>query len=86
MHRDICSHGHPQRGPFDYFDDGQCRHCDRNNQGRYRSRRRAALELAQALEAHGVEVMRSDPPIDVQGLAAALAAALQLNEGEPQIS
>lgn len=73
MHRDSCNHGHPQRGPLDYFDDGQCRECDRGNQGRYRTRRRAAMELAQLLESHGVQVMRSEPPVDLQQLAAALA-------------
>lgn len=72
MHRDVCSHGHPQRGPLDYFDDGQCRHCDRNNQGRYRSRRRSAMELVDALESHGVAVTRSEPPVDLRQLAADL--------------
>lgn len=73
MHRDTCSHGHPQRGPADYFDDGQCRQCDRDNQGRYRTRRRAAMELALALEAEGVQVMRSEPPVNLRQLATTLA-------------
>lgn len=73
MHTNTCSRGHPQRGPADYFDDGQCRACDRVRQSRYRSRRRAAVELAHALEAHGVQVLRSEPPIDLQQLAATLA-------------
>jgi len=76
QHRNECANGHPQRGPIDYFDDGQCRHCDQGNQARYRTRRRAAMELAQALESHGVQVLRSEPPIDVQQLAAALAAGI----------
>jgi hypothetical protein len=71
--RDTCLNGHEQAGPLDYFDDGQCRHCDQGNQVRYRSRRRAAMELAQLLEAAGVEVMRSQPPVDLRQLAAALA-------------
>lgn len=73
MRQDTCVHGHPQRGPTDYFPNGDCRHCDRDAQGRYRSRRRAAMELAVALESHGVEVMRSDPPVDLQRLAVTLA-------------
>ncbi|CAN5352686.1 hypothetical protein BH11ACT6_BH11ACT6_01730 [soil metagenome] len=76
MHREECTHGHPQSGPFDYFDDGQCRRCDQGNQARYRTRRRAAVELAQLLEANGVQVMRSDPPVDLEQLAALLAAGL----------
>lgn len=32
-----------------------------------------AMELAQLLESHGVQVMRSEPPVDLQQLAAALA-------------
>jgi hypothetical protein len=39
----------------------------------YRSRQRVALELALALEAEGVEVTRSKPPINLKQLAAALA-------------
>lgn len=73
MHRDECANGHPQRGPCDFFDDGRCRHCDRDHQSTYRSRRRAAMELAHALESHGVPVMRSEPPVDLHKLAAALA-------------
>jgi len=73
MHRDECANGHLQRGPFDYFDDGQCRHCDQGNQVRYRTRRRAAVELAQLLEAEGIAVMRTEPPIDLATLAKALA-------------
>jgi hypothetical protein len=74
MHRDACANGHPQRGPLDYLPDGRCRHCDRDHQAKYRTRRRAAMELAQALESHGVQVMRSEPPVDIQSLAAALVA------------
>ncbi|AQT81375.1 hypothetical protein B1R94_22160 [Mycolicibacterium litorale] len=75
MMQQVCAHGHEQRGPLDYFDDGQCRHCDRRNQARYRTRRSAAMELARALEAHGVEVMRAEPPVDLQRLAEALAGS-----------
>lgn len=73
MHFDTCANGHQQRGPLDYFDDGRCRHCDRVHQATYRTRRRAAMELALALESQGVQVMRSEPPVDLQQLAAALA-------------
>jgi hypothetical protein len=73
MYRGTCANGHQQRGPLDYFDDGRCRHCDRDHQATYRSRRRAAMELALALESQGVQVMRSEPPIDLQQLATALA-------------
>jgi hypothetical protein len=34
------------------------------------------MELAQALEAEGVSVMRTEPPIDLKWLAAALAAGI----------
>lgn len=79
MHEGTCAHGHPQRGPADYFEDGQCRRCDRARQSRYRTRRRAAVELAQALESYGVQVMRSDPPVDLQQLAAALAGGYEID-------
>ena len=56
--------------------DGQrfCLSCRNDRNVSYRSRQRAALELALALESLGVEVTRSEPPIDRQQLAAALAA------------
>mgnify|MGYP006870799369 CR=1 FL=1 len=41
----------------------------------YRSRQSAAMALARALEdQHGIPVTRSTPPVDIVGLAAALAA------------
>jgi hypothetical protein len=38
-----------------------------------RSRQHVALELALALESHGIVVTQSDPPVDIPRLAAALA-------------
>lgn len=39
-----------------------------------RSRQSAAMQLARELEKHGIPVTRSDPPVDLAALAAALAA------------
>lgn len=74
--RDQCVNGHQLHGPADVFNDGDCRHCDKVHQGTYRSRRQIAMELMRALEAHGVQVARSDPPVDVRRLAADLIAGI----------
>ena len=68
-----CANGHELRGPLDTFDDGRCRRCDKTYGATYRTRRRAAVELAQYLEAEGIAVMRTEPPIDLAMLAKALA-------------
>jgi GTP-binding protein EngB required for normal cell division len=68
-----CAHGHPQRGPLDYLPDGQCRHCDRDRQAKYQARRKEAMALYRALEAHGVDVTAIHTKADK--VAAALADA-----------
>lgn len=77
MHITHCPHGHEIRSSSDRDPQGYCLGCRRDGEKIYRSRRRAALELAQALEANGIPVMRSEPPVDVAALAAVVAAALQ---------
>jgi hypothetical protein len=69
----LCPHGHELRSAADRDADGWCRQCRRAKNVGYRSRQRAALELALALESHGIEVTRSEPPVDLQRLAVALA-------------
>ena len=73
---DTCPHGHEIHSAADRDGQGYCRSCRNDGARTYRSRSRAALELALALEAHGVQVTRSEPPIDLQTLAAALAGRL----------
>ncbi len=69
----VCPSGHEINSAADRDADGWCKQCRNRKNVSYRARQRAALELALALEAHGVEVTRSEPPIDLQQLAAALA-------------
>jgi hypothetical protein len=73
---DTCPHGHEIHSAADRDGQGYCRSCRNDGARTFRSRSRAALELALALEAHGVQVTRSEPPIDLQTLAAALAGRL----------
>lgn len=68
-----CPHGHEIHSAADRDADGWCKRCRKTKNVSYRSRQRAALELALALESHGVAVTRSEPPVDLQQLAAALA-------------
>lgn len=75
MNTTQCPHGHEIRSTADRDDRGYCLRCRRYGEKIYRSRQRAALELALALEAHGVAVTRSDPPVDLEALAASLATA-----------
>jgi hypothetical protein len=70
---DTCPHDHPINSSADRDADGWCKQCRRSKNVTYRSRQRAALELALALESHGVAVTRSEPRIDLERLAAALA-------------
>lgn len=69
----MCPSGHEIRSAADRNADGWCRQCRNEKNIGYRSRQRAALELALALESHGVAVTRSEPPVDLQQLAADLA-------------
>jgi hypothetical protein len=64
------------RSSADRDTDGWCKQCRKSKNVAYRSRQSAALELARALEARGIEVTRSQPPIDIQQLADALAGRL----------
>ena len=72
MHRSECSHGHPQRGPMDYFPDGQCRHCDRDRQAKYKTRRKEAMGLLRSLESRGIDIT------DIQNRAEKVSVALQI--------
>jgi hypothetical protein len=74
--RDECVNGHRLHSSVDVFADGDCRHCDKVHQGTYRSRRQVAMELMRALESHGLQVARSDPPFNIRQLAAALVAGI----------
>lgn len=69
----VCPQGHEIRSDTDRDADGWCRQCRKAKNVGYRSRQRAALELALALEARGIEVTRSEPPVDLQRLAVVLA-------------
>ncbi|WP_328358588.1 hypothetical protein OG976_04770 [Mycobacterium sp. NBC_00419] len=71
----LCPAGHEIRTAHDRDADGWCKRCRQAKNLGYRSRQRAALELALALEAHGVVVTRSEPPVDLQQLAADLASS-----------
>jgi hypothetical protein len=51
--RTECGHGHPLRGPADYFPNGDCRHCDKNRVAKYKARRRAMMEFAREFERAG---------------------------------
>lgn len=72
MNPEVCPHGHDIHSAGDRDADGWCKRCRKAKNGVYRSRQRAALELALALESHGVAVTRSEPPVDLQQLAADL--------------
>lgn len=69
----ICPAGHEIHTSADRDGQGHCLQCRKTHNAGYRSRQRAALVLALALESHGVEVTRSEPPVDLEMLAAALA-------------
>lgn len=69
----VCPQGHKIGSSADRDADGWCKQCRKSKNVTYRSRQRSALELALALESHGIEVTRSDPPVDLQALAAVLA-------------
>lgn len=70
----VCPQGHELKSSADRDADGWCRHCRKQKNATYRSRQRSALVLAMALESHGIEVTRRDPPVDLQALASALAS------------
>jgi len=70
----LCPQGHEIASSADRDADGWCKRCRQLKNATYRSRQRAALELALALESHGVEVIRSVSPVDLQALAAVLAS------------
>jgi hypothetical protein len=72
-----CPQGHPIHSSADRDGQGYCIACRADGAKTYRGRQRAALELALALEAHGVAVTRSEPPVDLRQLAAALANVYQ---------
>lgn len=67
-----CPHGHEIRSTADRDGQSYCLQCRRNGARQYRSRSRIALELALALEANGVPVTRSEPPVNIKQLAADL--------------
>lgn len=77
---DNCPHGHPIRSSADRDRQGYCLECRRLGNRRYRSRAMAALELAMALESHGIPVTRSEPPVDRRQLAADIARRLASGE------
>ena len=67
-----CPNGHEIRSAADRDADGWCKRCRKSKNVVYRTRQRAALALALALESRGVAVTRSEPPVDLQQLAADL--------------
>jgi hypothetical protein len=71
-----CPQGHQIHSSADRDGQGYCLTCRGAGAKTYRSRQSAALELARALEARGIQVTRSQPPIDIQQLADALAGRL----------
>lgn len=70
---DYCPRGHLITSSADRDADGWCKQCRKAKSVAYRRRQSAALELASALEANGIPVTRSEPPIDLSALAEALA-------------
>lgn len=69
----VCPQGHEINSSADRDADGWCKRCRKAKNVTYRTRQRAALELALALESHGIEVTRSEPPVDLLALAVRLA-------------
>lgn len=71
----ICPRGHTVRSAQDRDGSGHCLQCRFQWNATYRSRQSAAMALARALEdEYGIAVTRSVPPVDIAGLARALAA------------
>jgi hypothetical protein len=66
----VCPNGHEIHSAADRDGQGYCRRCRADGARTFRGRQRAALELATALEAEGVEFMTTDRA----QLAAALVA------------
>jgi hypothetical protein len=62
MNPTTCSQGHEIRSSDDRNADGWCKQCRNAANVAYRSRQRAALQLAQALEAQGIPVTDSPLP------------------------
>jgi len=82
MHATTCAQGHEVRSSADRDSDGWCKQCRKSKNLTYRSRQSAALELARTLEDRGIHVTRSQPPIDIQQQADALAGRLQADGSE----
>lgn len=79
-----CPQGHEIRSSADRDGQGYCLACRNDGAKTYRSRQSAALELARALEARGIQVTRSQPAVDIQQLADALAGRLpEVSSQEP---
>lgn len=75
MNDHVCPHGHTVQTSQDRDGSGHCLQCRFQWNRTYRSRQSAAMALARALEdQHGIPVTRSQPPVDIVELAAALAA------------
>jgi hypothetical protein len=66
----ICPSGHEIHSAADRDGQGHCLRCRHDWNVGYRSRQSAAMELARPLENHGIEVTRSNPPVDLDMLAA----------------
>jgi hypothetical protein len=77
-----CPQGHEIRSSADRDGQGYCLACRADGAKTHRSRQSAAIELARALEARGVQVTRSQPPVNIQQLADALAGRLPADGSE----
>jgi hypothetical protein len=74
----VCPSGHEVRSAADRDADGWCKQCRLAKNATYRSRQRTALQLATELEARGLPITRSDPPVDIHQLAADLASGNEI--------
>jgi hypothetical protein len=85
MRATTCAHGHEIRSFADRDADRWCKQCRKSKNVSYRTRQSAALKLARTLEARGIQVTRSQPPVDLQQLADALAGRLpEAIDDEPE--
>ena len=58
-----CPHGHLIQTSRDRLPNGYCRACQRDQNQRYRRKRRMALDVVRALEEHGLMVLDDDAPV-----------------------
>jgi hypothetical protein len=72
---EVCPNGHPTPTSADRDKQGLCLTCRREYTASYNTKRSAAMQLAIALESHGVQVTTAG--VDRGQLAAQIAAALR---------